>query len=64
MKKYLLFAQESTEEEKEAFFGNILPKIISLALRLPELVAAPIPLLKQGQNRLVKWKIHNIITSC
>lgn len=54
MKKYLLFAQESTEEEKEAFFGNILPKIISLALRLPELVAAPIPLLKQGQNRLVK----------
>ncbi|KAM7349740.1 poly(ADP-ribose) glycohydrolase [Cochliomyia hominivorax] len=44
-----LFEQEYDEDESKIFFENLLPRIIRLALRLPELVQAPIPLLKQGK---------------
>ncbi|XP_037889920.1 poly(ADP-ribose) glycohydrolase isoform X2 [Glossina fuscipes] len=44
-----LFGEELDETEAEAFFEELLPRIIRLALRLPELVQAPIPLLKQGK---------------
>lgn len=35
------------------FFALILPKLINLALRLPQLIQSPIPLLKQGSNRSI-----------
>lgn len=44
-----LFEGELDEMEAEAFFEDLLPRIIRLALRLPELIQAPIPLLKQGK---------------
>ena len=44
-----LFDEEYDEDESKIFFENLLPRIISLALRLPELVQSPIPLLKQGK---------------
>jgi poly(ADP-ribose) glycohydrolase len=39
------------EEEAAGFFEHSLPKIIRLALRLPEIIQSPIPLLKQERNR-------------
>lgn len=42
-----------SEEETEAFFKNLLPKIIELALKLPILVTSPIPLLKQNRNHSI-----------
>jgi len=38
-------------EESVHFFAHLLPKIIALALRLPELLPCGIPLLKQNHNR-------------
>ncbi|XP_065364267.1 poly(ADP-ribose) glycohydrolase isoform X2 [Calliphora vicina] len=48
-----LFGEEYDEDESKIFFDNLLPRIIRLALRLPELVQAPIPLLKQGKCHAV-----------
>lgn len=45
-----LFNDELDEEESQLFFEHLLPKIIQLALRMPELIQAPIPLLKQSKN--------------
>ncbi|XP_037937599.1 poly(ADP-ribose) glycohydrolase isoform X2 [Teleopsis dalmanni] len=45
-----LFEENLDESESCVFFEDLLPRIIRLALRLPELVQAPIPLLKQGQT--------------
>lgn len=42
-----------SEEETEAFFDSLLPKIIKLALQLPTLVTSPIPLLKQNQSHSI-----------
>lgn len=42
------------------FFKNTLPAIVSLALRLPDLVCCGIPLLKQGQNRSVSFTQEQI----
>lgn len=42
-----------SEEETEAFFKNLLPKIIKLALKLPILVTSPIPLLKQNRSHSI-----------
>ncbi|XP_053949762.1 poly(ADP-ribose) glycohydrolase [Anastrepha ludens] len=44
-----LLEDDLDESEARVFFEDLLPRIIRLALRLPELVQAPIPLLKQGQ---------------
>lgn len=44
-----LFEDELDESEAKVFFEDLLPRVIRLALRLPELVQAPIPLLKQGK---------------
>ncbi|KAG0363523.1 hypothetical protein BGZ54_008133, partial [Gamsiella multidivaricata] len=41
------------KEERDRFFTIILPKIQALALRLPELVKKPIPLLKQQEDSAV-----------
>jgi poly(ADP-ribose) glycohydrolase len=42
--------QQLPESESDEFFNEILPKLIDLALQLPELIQCPIPLLKQGMN--------------
>lgn len=39
------------DDEAEHFFKNLLPKIISLALRLPEVIPGSLPLLKRDHNR-------------
>lgn len=41
------------ELETSMFFENLLPKIINLALRLPELITGGIPLLKRGRKHSV-----------
>lgn len=48
-----LFEEELDEEESEAFFEHTLPKIVKLALDLPDLIPWAIPLLKQGNNKSV-----------
>ncbi|KAH8397875.1 hypothetical protein KR222_004719, partial [Zaprionus bogoriensis] len=45
-----LFDEELDESESRVFFEDLLPRIVRLALRLPELVQAPIPLLKQNHS--------------
>ncbi|KAH8388071.1 hypothetical protein KR093_011569, partial [Drosophila rubida] len=45
-----LFDEELDESESRVFFEDLLPRIIQLALRLPELLQAPIPLLKQQHS--------------
>ncbi|CAK1601349.1 unnamed protein product [Parnassius mnemosyne] len=45
-----LFNECLEEEESQYFFNVTLPDIIKLALDLPTLVQAPIPLLKQHKN--------------
>lgn len=45
-----LFEEDLDEQEKLDFFENTLPKMIRLALQLPELVPGSIPLLKQDRN--------------
>lgn len=42
---FTLFEEEFEEEESDYFFSHTLPAMVALALRLPELVTAPIPLL-------------------
>uniref|UniRef100_A0A1I8P7Y8 poly(ADP-ribose) glycohydrolase n=1 Tax=Stomoxys calcitrans TaxID=35570 RepID=A0A1I8P7Y8_STOCA len=44
---HTLFEHELDESEATGFFEDLLPRVIRLALRLPDLVQAPIPLLKQ-----------------
>ena len=48
-----LFENSFLEEDADLFFDNILPKIIELALRLPELMRSPIPLLKKTMNKSI-----------
>lgn len=45
----MLLLQVLDEEESQYFFQSLLPKIVSLALQLPELILTPIPLLSQGR---------------
>lgn len=45
-----LFEDEFGEEDSTYFFENVMPKIIDLALELPELIKCPIPLLRQKMN--------------
>ncbi|KAH8273412.1 hypothetical protein KR026_003779 [Drosophila bipectinata] len=42
-----LLEEELDESESRVFFEDLLPRIIRLALRLPDLIQAPLPLLKQ-----------------
>ncbi|KAL7744062.1 hypothetical protein ACLKA6_001286 [Drosophila palustris] len=45
-----LFDEELDESESRVFFEDLLPRVTRLALRLPELIQAPIPLLKQNHT--------------
>ncbi|KDR17705.1 Poly(ADP-ribose) glycohydrolase [Zootermopsis nevadensis] len=44
---HLLFKEVFSEDETNSFFATLLPKIIQLALQLPVLLTAPVPLLVQ-----------------
>lgn len=48
-----LFEEEFTEEDNEYVFNDLLPKIIELALEIPNLFQAPIPLLLQKKNHSI-----------
>lgn len=48
-----LFEEDLEEEESAGFFEYTLPKMIRLALSLPDLVPGAIPLLKQGSNKAI-----------
>ena len=51
---YLLCEDGLTVDECVELFDQLLPKIIKLALRLPDLIRRPIPLLKRGKS----FKLH------
>ena len=51
---YLLCKEGLTADECLELFDQLLPKIIKLALKLPDLIRQPIPLLKQGKS----FKLH------
>ncbi|XP_019553404.3 poly(ADP-ribose) glycohydrolase-like [Aedes albopictus] len=48
-----LFEEDLEEEESAGFFEYTLPKMIRLALLLPDLIPGAIPLLKQGSNKAI-----------
>lgn len=48
-----LFEDEFSDEDSEYFFNEVLPKLIDLALRLPELIKHPIPFLKNKMNHAI-----------
>lgn len=57
LRKYF---DELDEEENECFFKNLLPKIISLALQLPQILPGSLPLLKKHCNRSVSLSQQQI----
>jgi len=52
---HLLFTEVFSEEETNGFFSTLLPQIVQLALQLPTLLTAPIPLLVQHRNRMLSF---------
>ena len=48
-----LFEEEFCDDDRELFFKDVMPKIIRLALRLPELISSPIPLLQKKMNHSI-----------
>lgn len=52
--------RENSEVERKAFFTEVLPSIIRLALSLPELVPSAIPLLKRGTAKSVSFSQQQI----
>jgi poly(ADP-ribose) glycohydrolase len=52
---HLLFTEVFSEDETSNFFSTLLPKIIQLALQLPTLLTAPVPLLVQHCNRMLSF---------
>ncbi|KAG4077916.1 hypothetical protein HA402_013850 [Bradysia odoriphaga] len=52
--------QDSDEKACESFFTELLPKIIRLALALPELIPSAIPLLKRGTTKSVSFSQEQI----
>jgi len=51
----LLFTEVFSEEETNSFFSTLLPQIVRLALQLPTLLTAPIPLLVQHRSRMLSF---------
>lgn len=48
-----LFEDAFLEDDSTFFFQKVMPKIITLALRLPELIQSPIPLLRKKSNTAI-----------
>ena len=46
--------------ESDAFFNKIIPEICALALRLPFLLTAPVPLLRRGCNQSLSFSQYQI----
>ncbi|XP_023719599.1 poly(ADP-ribose) glycohydrolase isoform X2 [Cryptotermes secundus] len=51
----LLFTEVFSEDETSNFFSTLLPQIIQLALQLPTLLTAPVPLLVQHRNHTLSF---------
>jgi poly(ADP-ribose) glycohydrolase len=51
----LLFTEVFTKEETNSFFSTLLPQIVRLALQLPTLLTAPVPLLVQHKSRMLSF---------
>lgn len=47
---YVYFDEICSEEERDMFFKQLLPRIVSLALSLPDIVTHAVPLLKKQQD--------------
>ncbi|XP_057658319.1 poly(ADP-ribose) glycohydrolase-like [Diorhabda carinulata] len=54
------YFEDMEEEETNHFFEGLLPKIISLALNLPQILPGNIPLLKQHHNRSVSLSQYQV----
>jgi poly(ADP-ribose) glycohydrolase len=52
---HLLFTEVFSEEETNSFFSTLLPQIVRLALQLPTLLTAPIPLLVQHRSHMLSF---------
>ena len=57
--KYM-FDNDEEETEQKFFFDSILPEMCSLALKLPYIVTAPIPLLRKGCNKSITFSQFQI----
>jgi poly(ADP-ribose) glycohydrolase len=52
---HLLFTEVFSEDEASNFFSTLLPQMIQLALQLPALVTAPVPLLVQHSSHMLSF---------
>jgi poly(ADP-ribose) glycohydrolase len=52
---HLLFTEVFSEDETNNFFSTLLPQIVQLALQLPVLLTAPVPLLVQHRNHMLSF---------
>lgn len=55
-----LFEDETDDEDNELIFKEVIPKLIDLALELPNIIKAPIPLLKQKSNHSISMSQKQI----
>lgn len=55
-----LFEDEFDEEDTKLIFNDLIPKMIDLALDLPNLIKSPIPLLKQKANHSISLSQQQI----
>ena len=54
------FSDDEENIEHDVFFNSILPEVCNLALRLPFVITAPIPLLRRGCNQSLTFSQHQI----
>lgn len=54
------FPDDDEGLESDAFFNKIIPEICALALRLPFLLTAPVPLLRRGCNQSLSFSQYQI----
>jgi poly(ADP-ribose) glycohydrolase len=52
---HLLFTEVFSEDETSNFFSTLLPQIVQLALQLPSILTAPVPLLVQHRNHALSF---------
>ena len=52
--------EDLTDEEKSAFYDNILPAMCKLALQLPQVLTKPMPLLQRRKSQKITLSQHQI----
>jgi poly(ADP-ribose) glycohydrolase len=52
---HLLFTEVFSEDETNNFFSTLLPQIVQLALQLPAILTAPVPLLVQHSSHMLSF---------